>query len=1776
MDLFSSVTQYAPSAVWPNEEVVIDLVYGSGVTTAVASAEPNFYSSVPGRAYKTSTDTFNTLYRLETDGSWPQVSTPNPQLMTYPLDYGYKFKWTVAQDNERIDLVVLLGDGSASGATAFGSKIVPSIGSASTNFITLTSVLASPVFENYQSAPSLYAEDDYAELVYNTATFTTPPGATRISYSISDRKVFTTSTVYTASAPLSIVAISLPTDIIAKTLVINTTFTNGLDTDSATWKDVSGTGVLDGQTPSGTPAPYLSGSINYTTGDLLLEYAPGYVLNLGQTVDATYAKIVHGVAGITFASVASLINHSNPANNSFDTVYQITDAANITVSTTDALPAYFMDVSANVFVDSPYTLTSAPSANGYTVQHVPAGLATNPSANIAIIQVGYTPSYNPDLFIAHDVKHPTFHAVSFIGVVPEGVTTMLYSTVSAPQVYDTSEIGSDLTVGAWSLAISSVPGFPRTQGTMTAFVSSIDGTFETISIPWVINDANSSLYPFVTATTNDTWNGYVYSEVPLASSDTLVWTATPPENITFKSTYTGITFDAGSAVAVDVGRYVTIENLGVGRTQICVQSTELAVSGCTSWSPTSYSGVNAVLAPEISAFNNSPFVRTLPIAVYLNKNGFSYPVPGTSTITWYSIHEDDVTSNLTLSNGSGLNFGSGANATVARTVTASFTAPIVEADPAFHSIILSAKVDSLNYSLTTPVVLLSIDEFPSSIHNILSATVYVDGTPIVVSAQPRRDIFLPVGATYGVSAIDSSAIPASAAPLTAMWTLNGDAVTAVIVSITAVTPELSSFNLSNEYLAPTWASRHTFDLPVYIHTHDPLLVVDAIAYPGQVWNPTYTALDSTNYALSEGVSSYGNCHTETVTVSAAPGYNTYQYRFGSQVLLSNSNVEQFLITDNSSSYTYAVSAFDTPWLPAGTPLEYYDETGTLQTRSSFSSTSADTQLTSHFEFYEYPVPTVSISSSNVPAFILGDSAYATFDIDVYVELVNPMVLGQASASVVIETPTESFSLPATLTAGHNNLFIPFQTSNSRAAQFISTKQFTPITIAIDVDMSQTINAPPFDWCAVDHPVSSITLDVTAVPAPIVELFGVAGTVCTNVPVTFTNTLVQFADYNSYDEIMVDYGNTVIETVTATTETLTALYTLPGTYFVSVSALAASAVQTTEVFGPIVVTETCNAINAAYSQDIVRSITDQLILPHPCDKISVANEWGDHSTINRCIRHLSENIAYLQNSSRVYDPNLPFSYVGWYGSYPQAPTPQWHVNSDSRFLYDTSLASPLSSIDSAAWIDEYVAISHTDGTISLHKYDSDFTKLADTASDQNVPFTNAVRMQYYNGQLFVVDTKRHGLYVLDVAPLSVTPITVSLYFERVGTSIDAHALHNPTDIHVSNVGTVYVADNGNQCIKVYNTSLAWLATITHSDFGATNAPISVTTSNATILVLTSNGTVYVFDEATRTFTTKWTAASGSTYIRSNILQPGFVDIVSPTSIVKYTIDGLHVGTYSQPIATGITDIAYGSAYRTLIITSDKPFLVVDIVRVLSLRSTMSDRLAVPYDHIALSYDTKGAQGEVLDAFVYNNIGSGLLVNIQLLHHSLRSRVEQYSTQQSTVPKYQLVPISDSQTITFDASQVKVGINELVTADVVDRLFKTLCAYISDIRDMINVTLVADPCTLNINWTWQALAGTSVPHGVNCVRNPITWYELQSQNRTAFGKTWAQAITQEPGGDIPIPPAESCYILTDDAFYFLSDSDDMFTGDCSVEPGDDYLYLDDDELFLLDDEEPLELI
>jgi hypothetical protein len=523
------------------------------------------------------------------------------------------------------------------------------------------------------------------------------------------------------------------------------------------------------------------------------------------------------------------------------------------------------------------------------------------------------------------------------------------------------------------------------------------------------------------------------------------------------------------------------------------------------------------------------------------------------------------------------------------------------------------------------------------------------------------------------------------------------------------------------------------------------------------------------------------------------------------------------------------------------------------------------------------------------------------------------------------------------------------------------------------------------------------------------------------------------------------------------------------------------------------------------------VGDELQIKHPFEELKIqSNEWAIDTVINDSINKLYENLIYLENVSKFYK-KPPFELIGWYGAYQSEF--KWNMNPhDSNYNFVSEETNTPDNLISYRVINEdLILLAYKDKIeIRENNYNTNLLESRDERSvnDSFVDIKNAVTDS--DGKIIILDATNYGtVTIYEYNPLVRNSFKFITTFGGLGGEDSKYKFNNANDLTIDSNDFLFIADTGNKVIKQFTNTGGFKNKFKSTIFNPENTQdlgtkqngsvISASNGNNNILYALTNRYVVLFDTNTGEEISNFdwlTLVDDLTPVKIVAsADDNIVYIVCEEKVVKLTKDGLLIGflgEYPQEYETNVPEIKYSNMFhfndRTAYLVSSKFVLkYADFLTFLFIKADLQDSWW-QLDSLKIN------EYEFVEYWVYNKSFSRLWDNLEFFRKSLLARVL-FSFDINGKLQFNLYRRDDiyKPPYTFKKEDILIGVNELVTTEVINRSLYRLSQCSLELLDMIT--------SQQVRYRWI----DTIKVGFN----PLRWYE--SKNREKEPLRWGEAIS-----------------------------------------------------------------
>lgn len=1008
---------------------------------------------------------------------------------------------------------------------------------------------------------------------------------------------------------------------------------------------------------------------------------------------------------------------------------------------------------------------------------------------------------------------------------------------------------------------------------------------------------------------------------------------------------------------------------------------------------------------------------------------------------------------------------------------------------------------------------------------------------LTADTSPYSLSFVPLSSIYSTYEWIVSAIPTSA------YSIDNTTKTLTISSsrLSSIENNVAFVQLSTLFSYQDSATKATLvSDPLYMYVSDQVInTLSARAWTINRFNENGLSAVNTSaiVTVNTRLTSIGDGHVETLTLRALGTlFDTYAWQVGnSYPLLTNTNVLTATIAGVAGdSLAISVTGYNLKYTDSyylRTLSAAYDNDKVLIVNPSFSAnrlaendlysvTTQNSAITSTFfkplEFVSLNTPVIS-SGFNSSVYFFNSALNIQYNV----------------ASYVTNTLGERLSATKFIVGGN------IENPDTSEVKLIPQSTFTTVSgLSSNAVTIATINNLDLFECSVLTLTSNNTGYVTVSNAPNVlketnstEVFKLTAIKIPEFNLFWDNTHYQVGDtltiknngeprtcFNQsvgFETLSVKFNNQTQVVPASTSEINFTNLDDNGVYSIAVSASTLGALSASY---PILTTEFVNAITVVDKFDVfnrdARILNEKLALPYSADEIYIApNEFAVADNINASLTKIYENYTYLKNKAKFNDTKLPVSFNKWLGSTIDSVNKWRYIDNSNWYnIINTEFSKEFKQLLALKVANDKLIVADrlAANTDRIAVYDFDVlskrrsTKLNVIGEDR---FGEIVSIDTdSNGDLYVLDKAANAIYQYSINYTLGASLTLIKKIGGIGNASRPYRFNEPCSLYISSTDRIYVVDQKNDVIKVYNNKLGYLFNINHKDWVMQNDVLSVSTDgDENAYVLRKNGSVYVFD-------------SGGTYIRTisgitnpfngvpvkilcNRLDDGISYVLYETHISKITNAGQYLGYFRPLYHPYVNKLADMAQYGRNIIIADQ-FAIYNTVDFISLKTIVNDIDSAEWklEDILIGED------ELIQDWVYNVSFNRIRDNLELYVKNIHSKYV-FTVNVDGKVMTNIIPMPTTELPSLDFSQAVLGQNELVFADVINRVLKQFHQNQQAILESIESTIKTNLCADNWCWSWSSL-GAVDPIKKNCLVNPITFMELQNNSPGIGGRTWLQ--------------------------------------------------------------------
>jgi hypothetical protein len=1054
-----------------------------------------------------------------------------------------------------------------------------------------------------------------------------------------------------------------------------------------------------------------------------------------------------------------------------------------------------------------------------------------------------------------------------------------------------------------------------------------------------------------------------------------------------------------------------------------------------------YTAPSAIMVSAI-AFENQPFTRLLTAKAFNNREGSYIPLHPMNKIKW-AVNVPDAVIATSL-DGDTYTFGEYANDTMVFHISTS-TFDLNTVFPVICAITVEASAyDTYNAPYNTfkatSGLTISIDTFPSA--NLFYSKLQLNQE----FSDLITDMWRVSASPYMLTAIDITTIAGTNVVTGDRLIDFGDGRT------TTVSPTTVEFDtvvgiyditlLRSNVSAAGWLSAHSIESNMNLHLVTRYISADFMVYPTYVFvnSGTQVINSLTDPITTFGASAYDVGHTEPfILVALDNTLPSYNWKVGNTTLAGNTSSIIYNVNTITDDLSVSLDVYNTE-LAYPMPETYMDDnTGLVSRYPNRKTTDNLTLTTQHISMmdYEHPEIVVTIHTNNV-LLTLDVPTTVSATVEVVYPINTPVIETGSTLRWILSTPNWTKTL-YTPTLDYDITMI--LNNSDPAAGTIGYKANYPLVLTVERDSELQIpnTFAPSDWGKTTSTASS-SLNITLVTTPVLDFYPTQNYVLVNEPVTFINSTLQTSALCAF-YIYDGYSTTAHYIAPTAYADFITSYSVEGTYNLYVTGVLINNQTYSSIFSSII-----NVISSfgGFDENVSRTFgVTELTFPYTYSDTTIpANEWATANNFNRSMNRLNSNFEYLKNMAKFYSLP-PTDFIGWLGTK--------SVYGENVFKWNIDTAADYQTVDNVVSNDQLINVSDVVFKNNrLYVADANSIKIYDNIIMSNN--LNTITLKTFDDPLITVKSiavdSLNRIYALDAPKNRVVvfnqyidgdPNSNKFLFEWgvYGGPKAKTGFNTPNDITIDRNDDIWIIDAGNKAIKKYTRTGSWLQTTDISDYAD---PISLAIdSENNIHVLTTENVLKLTN--TGTFITTYNVYNPQNALPKKIANAngsGFLYVCFDKYIVKVLESGIYAGIFATDISTTFSSVYQDTNYNLYVANMNNVLKYFDIASINQLRDTLGDKYLWTLDDITVDKD------ENIQDWVCNMAFKRMWDNIELLRRSLTGKIS-YTTTSKGLPFIEIINFTKEEYENLFLSskdEIFVGINEFVTADVLNRCIKQL--------------------------------------------------------------------------------------------------------------------------------------
>ena len=496
----------------------------------------------------------------------------------------------------------------------------------------------------------------------------------------------------------------------------------------------------------------------------------------------------------------------------------------------------------------------------------------------------------------------------------------------------------------------------------------------------------------------------------------------------------------------------------------------------------------------------------------------------------------------------------------------------------------------------------------------------------------------------------------------------------------------------------------------------------------------------------------------------------------------------------------------------------------------------------------------------------------------------------------------------------------------------------------------------------------------------------------------------------------------------------------------------------------------------------------------------SNEWVSDLSINPSFNKLYDNLTFLENISKFYS-KPPQEMQGWLGSY--GSEVKWNLNPfDSNYNVVNSESGTLEKLVTFQIVDDDYVLLAYDNKVEIRENKYDTVEVESiTQRSVNDNFTGIKNVVVDSeGKIVVLDSKNFGtVSIYEFNPILLNPFKWVVSFGGYGSKTSKSKFNNANDLSINSADELFVTDTGNGTIKKYTNTGGFLGRFDSTKFDAEgDSVISSSCSDSGVVYALTNDYVVLFDNTTRTEMShfQWKSkVENLTPVRiAASRDENIVYIVGEEKVAKFTKDGLligYLGETPEEFSTTITNFKYTNYVHTpnrvgYLVSDSFVLKYADYISYLYIKPLL-DPIWWQQSDLVIN------KNENVDYWVYNKVFNRFWENMELFRESLKSRVL-FTFDENGKLIFKLYKRDEryKPAFTYSKEDILIGVNEIVSSEVLNRCLSRLTKCQEELLDMITSQ------TVRYRWVDTIQSGNT----------PTTWKSTKSGDINPL--KWGEAI------------------------------------------------------------------